>query len=127
MYLAIVLMCNIVCGLIFSVVCVSAEVPKFTIQPSFQTVHLAQNAAFFCSATGYKVNYEWMIGSGSFSSKVTSTNTNILVIPDVRLSDNNTYTCTISNEGGSVTSDPAQLKVTGMSIVYFVCIATHAM
>jgi len=89
------------------------------IQPSFQTVHLTQNAAFFCSATGYRVNYEWTIGSGSFPSKATGINTNTLVIPDVRSSDASTYTCTISNDGGSVTSDPVQLTVTGMNIVYF--------
>jgi len=90
-------------------------------QPSFQTVHLSQNAAFSCSATGYNVNYEWNIGSGSFPSKVTGINSNTLVIPDVRSSDGNTYTCTISNDGGSVTSDEAQLTtVTGMKIMYFV-------
>ena len=98
---------------------VLVEAPKFTMQPSFQTAHLTQNAAFSCSATGYNVNYQWTIGSGSFPSKVTGVNTNTLVIPDVRSSDgDNTYTCTISNDGGSVTSDPAQLTVTGMNVVY---------
>ena len=93
--------------------------PKFTTQASSQTVSLSQTATFTCSATGYNLNYQWMIGSGSFPSKVTGINTNTLVIPDVRLSDGNTYTCTISNDGGSVTSDPVQLTVTGMNIVYF--------
>ena len=65
------------------------------------------------------MNYQWTIGSGSFPSKVTGINTNTLVIPDVRSSDDNAYTCTISNDGGGVTSNPAQLSVTGMNIKYY--------
>ena len=83
-------------------------------QFSSQIFYLDQTATFTCSATGYNVQYQWTIGSGSFPSKVTGINTNTLVIPDVRSSDDNTYFCTISNDGGSVTSDPAKLTVTGM-------------
>ena len=89
---------------------------EFAKQPSPQSVDLTQTAAFTCSATGYNVKHQWEIGSGSFPSKVTGINTNTLVIPDVRSSDDNTYTCTISNDGGYVTSDPAKLTVTGMTI-----------
>ena len=71
---------------------------------------------FTCSASGYNVHYQWTIGSGSFPSKVIGINTNTLEIPYVRSSDDNTYTCTISNDGGSVTSNPAKLTVTGMAI-----------
>jgi len=81
--------------------------------PSPQSVDLTQTATFTCSATGDDVKCQWTKGSGLFPSKVTGINTNILVIPDVRLSDDNTYYCTISNDGGSVTSDPVQLTVTG--------------
>jgi len=63
------------------------------------------------------VSYEWTIGSGSFPSKVTGINTNILVIPDVRSSDDNTYTCVASNEGGNVSSNTARLTVTGTTIM----------
>ena len=85
-------------------------------QPSSQAVNLTQAATFTCSAAGYNVQYQWTIGSGSFPSKGTGINTNTLVIPDVKSSDDNTYTCTISNDGGSVTSNPAKLTVTGMTI-----------
>ena len=81
-----------------------------------QSVNLTQTATFTCSATGYNVRYEWRIGSGSFPNKVTGRNTNTLVIPDVRSSDDNTYTCVASTEGGSVTSDAA-LTVTGMTMM----------
>ena len=95
------------------------DAPTFTIQPSSQSVDLTQTATLTCSAAGRNVNYHWTIGSGSFPSKVTGINTNTLVIPDVRSSDDNTYTCTISNDGGGVTSNPAQLTVTGMNIKYY--------
>jgi len=81
--------------------------------PSPQSVGLTQTATFTCSATGDNVKYQWVIGSGSFPSKVTVINTNTLVIPDVRSSDDNTYSCTVSNDGGSVTSDHVKLTVAG--------------
>ena len=90
--------------------------PEFFEQSSTQNVELTQCAKMTCSTTGYNVNYQWTIGSGLFPSKVTGINTNTLVIPDVRSSDDNTYTCTISNDGGSVTSNPAKLTVTDMTI-----------
>jgi len=84
-------------------------------QPSSQSDDLSKNALFKCSAFGYNMKYQWTTESGSFPSKVTGIN-NTLVIPDVRSSDDNIYTCTISNDGGSVTSNPAKLTVTGMNI-----------
>ena len=89
----------------------------FSTHPSPQSVDLTQTATFTCSATGYDVSYEWTIGSGSFPNKVTGINTNTLVIPDVRSSDNNTYTCVASNEGGSVSSNSVRLTVTGMTMM----------
>jgi len=91
--------------------------PVLTTLPSSQSVDLTHIATFTCSATGYNVSYKWTIGSGSFSSKVTGINTNTLVIPDVRSSDDNTYTCVANNEGGSVSSDGAKLTVTGMTMM----------
>ena len=93
------------------------EHPKFTTQPSPQSVGLTQTATFTCSATGDDMKYQWTIGSGSFPTKVNGLNTNTLVIPDVKSSDNNTYSCTISNDGGSVTSDPVKLTVNGMNVM----------
>ena len=85
--------------------------------PSSQSVNLTQTATFTCNATGYNVSYQWTIGSGLFPYKVTDINSNTLVIPDVRSSDNNTYTCVTSNEGGSVSSNAAQLTVTGKTMM----------
>ena len=91
--------------------------PVFITHPSSQSVNLTQTPTFTCSATGNNVSYEWTIGSGSFPSKVTGINTNTLVIPDVRSSDDNTYTCVASSEGGSVSSNIARLTVTGMTMM----------
>ena len=93
--------------------------PSFIALPQSQDAALLQNVKFLCSTTGYNVKYQWAIESGSFPNKVTGINTNTLVIPGVRSSDDNTYTCTISNDGGSVTSNPAKLTVTGMTIKYY--------
>ena len=89
----------------------------FASQPSSQSVDLTKTATFTCTATGDSVNYDWKIGLGSFPSKVTGINTNTLVIPDVRSSDDNTYSCTISNDEGSITSHSAQLTVNGKTTI----------
>ena len=91
--------------------------PKLQIVPIPTIVYFGQTAVFFCVATGYYVNYQWTIGSGSFPNKATGINSNILVIPDVRQSDNNTYTCVASNDGGSVQSNATQLTVIGMHVI----------
>ena len=101
-------------------------IPTFTIPPSPQSVNLTQTATFTCSATGDDVKYQWTIGSRSFPGKVTGINTNTLVIPDVRSSDDNTYSCTISNDGGSVTSHSAKLTVTGKyKLIFHSLISVH--
>ncbi|XP_065912159.1 uncharacterized protein [Dysidea avara] len=98
----------------YSTLIINVQLPDFVTHPSPQSVDLTQTATFTCSATGYNVTYKWTIGSGSFPSKVTGINTNTLVIPDVRSSDDNTYTCVASNEGGNVSSNTARLTVTGL-------------
>ena len=86
----------------------------FVSYPTPQYVDIAQTAIFTCNATGYDVKYQWTIESGSFPSKVTGINRNTLVIPDVRSSDNNMYTCVASNEKGNISSNATALIVTGM-------------
>ena len=90
--------------------------PGFVSLPSPQHVNLTETAMFTCNATGYDISYQWTIGSGSFPSKVIGINSNILVIPDVRSSDDNTYTCVASNEGGNASSNATKLTVIGMTI-----------
>ena len=89
----------------------------FIARPSSQSVNLTQTATFTCNATGYNVSYQWTIGSGSFPNKVTGINSNTLVIPNVTSSDDNAYTCEASNERGDVSSNAAQLTVTGKTMM----------
>ena len=92
--------------------------PMIEIHPSSQIVELTQTATFTCNATGYNVSYQWTIGSGSFpTDRVTGINTDTLTITDVRSSDDNTYTCVASNEGGSISSNTTQLTVTGKTMM----------
>ena len=92
--------------------------PSITAHPSSQSVDLTQTAIFACSATGYNVSYQWTIGSGSFpNDRVTGIDTNTLIITDVRSSDNNTYTCVVSNRRGNASSNAARLTVTSMTMM----------
>ena len=84
------------------------------INPTYANVYLAQTAKFTCYASGYNVSYQWKIGSGSFPSKVTGVNSKILAIPNVRLFDENTYSCVAKNKGGHAQSEVARLTVIGM-------------
>ena len=91
--------------------------PAFVTRPSSQSVDLTQTATFTCSATGYNVSYQWTIRSGSFpNDRVTGRNTSNLTVTDVRSSDDNTYTCVISNRGGT-RRNGALLTVTGMTMM----------
>ena len=92
--------------------------PVIITHPSSQNVSLTQTATFTCSATGYNVSYQWTIGSGSFpNDRVTGRNTSNLTVTDVRSSDDNTYTCVVSNEGGNVSSNASRLTITGMTMM----------
>ena len=94
------------------------NIPVFFISyPSPQYVNITQIAMFTCAVSGNNVKYQWNIGTGSFPSKVTGINKSTLVIPDVRSSDSNTYTCMASTEGGNVSSNATKLTVTGMTVM----------
>ena len=78
-----------------------------------QDLDISQTATFKCNAAGYNISFYWTIGSGSFHSKVTGINSSTLIIPHLRSSDDNLYTCEASNLGGQVNSSK-QLTVTGI-------------
>lgn len=77
-----------------------------------QNLNILQTAVLTCNATGYNISYYWIIGSGQFPSKVTGVNSSILIVPDLRSSDNNSYTCMADNIGGIV-YNTKELIVTG--------------
>ena len=83
-------------------------------QPPVYTIELAETTNIKCFAIGYNVNYQWTVGSGLFPSKITGINDSTLVIPDVRLSDENIYTCVVTTRAGCVSTTSTQLIVTGI-------------
>ncbi|XP_065904870.1 cell adhesion molecule Dscam1-like isoform X3 [Dysidea avara] len=93
---------------------VKVPFPEIKVHPKSEAVDLTETVTLTCFATGYDVSYQWKSSSGSFASKVWGINTHTLVIPDVRSSDDNTYTCVASNEGGNASSNGAKLTVTGL-------------
>ena len=103
-----------VCNLCFSIIALR---PFLLVEPFSQNVYISQTAIFTCYASGHKVNYQWMIGSGSFPSKVSGINHTTLIIPDVQISDANNFTCVVSNEGGNVSSNATRLTVLGTGYI----------
>ena len=85
----------------------------FQLQSPLHNIEVTETATLTCFALGYNISYQWIIGSGVFPSKVTGINSSTLVIPDVRSSDENTYTCMATTYKGCVQSNDTQLIVTG--------------
>ena len=87
------------------------------ILPMSLAIYLTENVTFLCTVIGYEVtSYMWITGSGSFPNKVTDINSSTLVIPNVKSSDDNTYTCVASNSAGSA-NNTARLTVTGKTMM----------
>ena len=96
---------------------IAVSLPTVMIVPMSLAVNLTGNVTFLCMTIGYEItSYMWMIRSGSFPNKVTDISSSTLVIPNVRSSDNNTYTCVASNIGGSG-NRTAQLTVIGKTMM----------
>ena len=92
---------------------IAVALPVFVSHPSSQYIYPTQNATFTCNASGYNIRYQWRIGFGLFPNKVMGIQSDTLVIPDVRSTDENTYICIVSNEAGNVSSHAANLTLTG--------------
>ena len=86
-----------------------------------ENLDILQQAVLTCNATGYGISYDWTIGSGQFPSKVIGVNTATLIVPDLRSTDSNVYTCEASNLKGSVNSS-ILLAVTGIDVTLIYCI-----
>ena len=86
--------------------------PEITSQPEDVEVAAGGQATFSIEATGEDLAYQWEYSSdngASWNSCENGTGAEITVVAG----DNtygNLYRCTVSNSGGSVTSEPAELK-----------------
>ena len=72
---------------------------EISVVPKPQAIDLTQTATFTCSATGYNISYSWINEnkSESFPDKVMGTNSNTLMIPNVRSTDAGKYCCNYRN------------------------------
>jgi hypothetical protein len=93
--------------------------PVIVTQPASQTIWLASTATFTVVASGSGLSYQWQageVGSGIYTNisnggQFSGANTASLTITNVAVANHLDYVVTISNTGGSVTSDPATLTV----------------
>ncbi len=86
--------------------------PAITTQPASQTVAAGGTAVFSVAATGSApLAYQWAHGGAAIAGAISPT----LTLSDVRAASAGSYAVVVSNGGGSVTSDPATLTVTGSS------------
>ncbi len=78
-----------------------------TSQPSSQTVCEGDNASFSVSATGENLTYQWQKNGSNISGATSST----LTLNNVTSADAGNYTCVVTGDCGSVTSNAASLTV----------------
>lgn len=84
-----------------------ASKPVITDQPKSQTVSEGASVTFSVSATGSDLKYQWNKDGKAINGATVSGYT----ITGAKISDAGNYTVTVSNDGGSVTSNEAILKV----------------
>ena len=84
------------------------KAPHITVQPVSQTVTAGQSTSFLVSAMGSGVTYQWQKNGGAITGATNSSYST----PVTTVSDSGSeFTVTVSNNFGSVTSNPAFLTV----------------
>jgi hypothetical protein len=89
--------------------------PAFTVHPASQTVLAPATATFSVTATGTApLSYQWKKGGVAIGGATSSSYTT----PATTFADNGAvYTVTVSNAGGSATSNPATLTVNAAPVI----------
>ncbi|MGP0019252.1 MAG: hypothetical protein ACLPHP_11830 [Candidatus Sulfotelmatobacter sp.] len=88
--------------------------PVITTQPSNQTVNSGQTATFTVVATGTSLTYQWKQGTTGISGATAASYTT----PATSATDNGSqFEVTVSNPGGSVTSNAATLSVNSAPLI----------
>ncbi len=83
------------------------SMPMINNHPAPLNVTQGQQAMFEVTANGWNLSYQWKKGSVPINGATAATYT----IPATLPTDAGSYAVVVSNEGGSVTSDPAVLTV----------------
>jgi hypothetical protein len=91
----------------------SAPDPEITVQPSPVTLVYGQTATFSVSAGGQTtLSYKWQKDSADITDPhAYGVNTATLTLSNVTTAMQGGYTCTVTDQAGPLTSDPAQLTV----------------
>lgn len=84
------------------------KAPHITVQPVSQTVTAGQSTTFLISATGSGVTYQWQKNGGAITG---ATNSSYSIAVTTVSESGSEFTVTVSNNFGSVTSNPAFLTV----------------
>src|SRR5262249_46728462 len=92
--------------------------PMINSQPMGATVGIGANHTFTVGASGGGLSYQWYKGIAPMSdgvngngTTVSGSNTNALTLTNIHLGDAGSYSCVVSNNCGSATSNPAVLNV----------------
>jgi hypothetical protein len=96
-----------------------ASGPTITLQPTNQFVPVGSNASFAVSAAGASLVYRWSQGATPLSDggRISGATSNVLTISSVVDADAGSYSCLITNSGGSITSASATLTVVHLPVI----------
>jgi glucose/arabinose dehydrogenase len=100
-------------GVVYRITYASTQPPTITQQPANKTVSMGQSATFTVVATGTQpLSYQWQRNSATISGATSSSYT----LASAQSSDNGAlFRCVVTNSFGTVTSNNAQLTVSGNS------------
>ena len=106
----------------------AARLPRITIHPQqLNDTVPGETLAFTIQASGTEpLNYQWEIktgdGNGEWQScdveRFPGANSSTLTIPSVQKSNEGSYHCVVSNIVGSQTSEPVNLNIGKIQIIY---------
>jgi len=82
-------------------------VPRIISQPTTVSAGVGQTATISIVAVGVSISYQWYKSGVLLSGKTSAS----LVVQNAQESDSGSYTCTVSNANGSVTSNPITLAI----------------
>jgi hypothetical protein len=81
--------------------------PEILVPPSSRTNHAGTTADFSVTVSGTSLSFQWLKNAAAMSEATNAT----LVLPAVTPSDAGSYSITVSNSYGSLTSSPANFSV----------------
>jgi hypothetical protein len=96
-----------------------ASGPTITLQPTNQFVPVGSNASFAVSAAGSSLVYRWSQGATPLNNggRISGATSNVLSISSIVDADAGSYSCFITNSGGTITSASATLTVVHLPVI----------